>query len=140
MKHIAIVLAALLLALCAPVAATAQLGPTNVPPALTTPEEQEDATPFDEDTGLSTLQLVLIFGGAITVIGLIAWVIMRDARTAAPEAGRGHARGGSVASSASGGGGGSAKAKSAREREREKQRKRNKAKAQRNQRKKNRPR
>ena len=138
MKHIAIVLAALLLALCAPAAATAQLAPTDVPPALTTPDEQADPTPFDEDTGLSTLQLVLIFGGAIAVIGLIAWVIMRDARTAAPEAGRGHARGGSVAASASGGG--SAKAKSAREREREKQRKRNKTKAQRNQRKKNRPR
>lgn len=138
MKLVAIVLAALLLALGAPPAATAQLGPTNVPPALTTPDEQEDQTPFDEDTGLSTLQLVLIFGGAITVIGLIAWVIMRDARTAAPDAGRGHARGGSVAASASGGA--SAKAKSAREREREKQRKRSKAKAQRNQRKKNRPR
>jgi hypothetical protein len=137
-KRIAIVLAALLLALCAPVAAIAQLNPTNVPPALTTPDEQADPTPFDEDTGLSTRQLVLIFGGAVLVIGLIAWVIMRDARSAAPDAGRSRSHGGSVAASAPGGG--SAKARSAREREREKQRKRNKAKAQRNQRKKNRPR
>jgi hypothetical protein len=135
-KRIAIVLVALLLGLCAPVVATAQLGPTNVPPALTTPDEQVDSTPFERDTGLSTRQLVLIFGAAILVIGLIAWVIMRDARSAAPDAGRGH-HGGGVSAAGSGGG---AKAKSAREREREKQRKRNKAKAQRNQRKKNRPR
>ena len=136
-KRIAIVLVALLLGLCAPVVATAQLGPTNVPPALTTPDEQQDSTPFDKDTGLSTLQLVLIFGGAILVIGVIAWVILRDARSAVPEAGRGGSHGGSASATGSRA---SAKAKSAREREREKRAKRNKAKAQRNQRKKNRPR
>jgi len=134
-QRIAVVLIALLLSLSVPAVAGAQLGPTNVPAPLTTPDEETDSTPFDEDTGLSTLQLVLIFGAAITVLGLIAYLIVRDAHTAAPVAGRAGAQ--SVAKSGSGA---SAKAKSAREREREKQRKRNRAKAQRNQRKKNRPR
>lgn len=138
MQRISIILVGLLLVLSAPAVASAQLGPTNVPAPLTTPDETADPTPFDEDTGISTLQLVLIFGAAIGVLGVIAWFIVRDAHTAAPVAQRG--RSGDAATSGAGTGGGSKAAKSAREREREKRRKRNRAKAQRNQRKRNRPR
>ena len=120
-------LVALALGLCVPTFATAQLGPTNVPAPLTQTAPSDDAVEVDDDGGLSTLQLVLIFGAAIGVIALIAWVIMRDARRAAPAAAK--------ASPA-----GSPRTKSAREREREKARKRSKSKAAREQRKRNRPR
>ncbi len=130
MKRISIILVALLLGLAMPTLATAQLTPT-IPTPLTEPDV--DDTPFEQDTGLSTLQLVLIFGAAIVVVAFIAWFIMRDARRAAPAAERGRA------AAAAAPGAGKAGAKSAREREREKARKRNKAKAARNQRKRNRP-
>ena len=132
MNRLAIVLVALLLGLGVPALASAQLGPTNVPAPLTQPDE-EVAAPVEEDAGVSTFQLVLIFGAAIGVIGIIAWVIMRDARGAAPAAARRQA----ATEPATGG---PKSAKSAREREREKARKRNKAKAARDQRKRNRSR
>ena len=76
---------------------------------------------------------MLIFGAAIGVIALIAWVIMRDARSAAPAAARAQAATDPATA------GGPKSTKSAREREREKARKRTKAKAARDQRKRNRP-
>ncbi len=128
-------LAALALGVAIPPVALAQLGPTNIPAPLTQTDDS-DQVAAEEDTGLTTLQLVLIFGAAIGVIGLIGYVIMRDARRSAPAAARASAK----AAAAAGGGTGSSKTKSARERERERARKRNKAKAARNQRKRNRPR
>ncbi|MEY2516884.1 MAG: hypothetical protein QOJ89_4242 [bacterium] len=133
MKRISIVLVALLLGLSAPAIAPAQFAPTDVPAPLTQPDDSQNSKPFDEDTGLSTLQLVLMFGAAIAIVALIAWVIMRDAHRAAPASERGRAP------AAAGAGAGGASKKIAREREREKARKRNKAKAARNQRKRNRP-
>jgi hypothetical protein len=127
--RLAPLLAALLLALAAPAVATAQLGPTNVPAPLTqTDDSQTTAAPVQEDDGLSTWQLVLMLGGAIGVVAVIAWVIMRDAHRAAPAPARGRTPD-PVATK-----------KSAREREREQARKRAKAKAARDQRKRNRPR
>jgi hypothetical protein len=67
-KRISILLVAVSLGLAMPAAATAQLGPTNVPAPLTQPDDTADTTPFEEDTGLSTLQLVLMFGGAIAIV------------------------------------------------------------------------
>ena len=128
-------LAALALGVAVPPVALAQLGPTNIPAPLTQTDDS-DQVAAEEDTGLTTLQLVLIFGAAIGVIGLIGYVIMRDARRSAPVAARASAK----AAAAAGGGTGSSKTKSARERERERARKRSKAKAARNQRKRNRPR
>jgi hypothetical protein len=122
-------LAALLLGLAAPAQATAQLGPTNVPTPLTqTDDSQPAAAPVDEDNGLSSWQLVLMLGGAVGVVAVIAWVIMRDAHRAAPAPARGRASDPAATK------------KSARERERERARKRSKAKAARDQRKRNRPR
>jgi hypothetical protein len=133
-KRLAALLAALALGLAVPAPALAQFGPTNVPAPLTQTDDSDDEVAPEEDTGLTTLQLVLIFGAAIGVIGLIGYVIMRDARHAAPAAARASAKAAAAA------GGSAPKSKSAREREREKARKRNKAKAARNQRKRNRPR
>lgn len=142
MNRLAAVLAALLL-LClgAPVIAGAQFGPNAPAPLLQ--QDDPNATPFDEDQGLSTLQLVLIFGGAAIAVGLIAWVIVRDARRRAgpkrsgsrPGSGSGSRSAATLETSPK-----SSAAKAAREREREKARKRAKAKAARNQRKHNRPR
>jgi hypothetical protein len=134
-KRIAAVLIALLLGLAVPTFAAAQLGPTNVPPGLTQTDDSDDEVAAEKDPGLSTLQLVLIFGAAIGIVAAIGFVIMRDARHAAPAAQRASAK-----AAAAAGLGGTPKTKSAREREREKARKRSKAKAARNQRKRNRPR
>jgi hypothetical protein len=132
-------LAVLALGLAMPALATAQLGPTNVPDGLKAPDPSQTpgGTVDDGDDGLSTLQLVLIFGAAIVVIGAIAFVIVRDARRAAPSR-----RGGSSSKDSAAGGGSGAKGsgKSAREREREQAAKRKRAKAARDQRKHNRPR
>ncbi len=125
-------LAALALGLAVPALAAAQFGP-NVPAPLTQTDDSDSVAP-EEDTGLTTLQLVLIFGAAIGVVGLIGYVIMRDARHSAPAAARASAKAAAAA------GGGTPKTKSAREREREQARKRAKAKAAREQRKRNRPR
>jgi hypothetical protein len=130
-KRIAALVVVLLLGLAAPAPAGAQGSPLGVPPSLTQPDDTTSATPFEKDTGLSTMQLVLMFGGAIAIVAFIAWFIMRDARRVAPAA----ERGGAGSAGAAG-----PRSKSAREREREKARKRNKAKAARNQRKRNRSR
>ena len=129
MRPLAIVLAALALSLVACSVAGAQIGP-NVPAPLT--GETQTAAPTvvnpdaTDDGGLSTLQLVLIFGAAVGVLGGIAWVIMRDAHRAAPVAQREQTP--------------VDKKISAAERERQERKRRNKAKAARQQRKKNRPR
>ena len=136
MNRIAALLAAVLLGLAVPALATAQLGPTNVPAPLTQTDDSDDEVAAEQDPGLSTLQLVLIFGAAIGVVAAIGFVIMRDARRSAPAAARASAK----AVAAAGGDGKPKTTKSARERERERARKRSKAKAARNQRKRNRPR
>ncbi len=133
-------LAVLALGLAMPTLAAAQLGPTNVPDGLKAPDpSQTPGGPVDNgDDGLSTLQLVLMFGGAAAIIGAIAFVIVRDARRRAPSG-----RGGSsskASGAAAAGGGAKGSGKSAREREREQAAKRKKAKAARDQRKHNRPR
>jgi hypothetical protein len=125
-------LAALALGLAIPALANAQLGP-NVPIPLTQTQPDDGVAP-EQDPGMTTLQLVLNFGAAIGVIGLIGYIIVRDARRAAPAAQRASAKAGGGAGGSTSGSG-----KSARERERERARKRNKAKAARNQRKRNRP-
>lgn len=141
MKRVAAVLAALLLCLGAPPIAGAQFGPNAPAPLL---QEDPEAVPFEEDEGLSTLQLVLIFGGAAIVVGLIAWLIVRDARGKAQakrsQAQRSPSGSGSRATAQAETSPKTSAAKAARERERQKARKRNKAKAARNQRKHNRPR
>ena len=123
--------------------AHAQLNP-QIPPELVQPPPPPPAPAekFD-DGGLSTLQVVLIFGSATLVLGGVGYVIVRDARRRAPVAERPRAQG------KSGTGGGPATAKAvaaeptsaarARERERAKRAKA-KAKSVRQQRKRNRPR
>jgi len=141
-----IALFAAILALCFVPAgvAQAQFGAPQAPDGLTEPPPPpaQDAERFD-DGGLSTLQLVLIFGGAALVLALIAFVIVRDARRSAP-GGDKPRRDGSVPAKAKAGGGGPAHNSSMAEiRARERaQAKRAKSKAQnvRQQRKKNRPR
>ncbi|HEY1539814.1 MAG TPA: hypothetical protein VGF63_10485 [Solirubrobacteraceae bacterium] len=134
MKRLAALLCVFVLGLAIPALATAQLGPTNVPAPLTAPDpSQLPAAPVnDDDGGLSSTQILLMIGGAIVVVSVIAWVIVRDARSVAPVRGS--------SSSGGGGSGSAAQRKSAREREREQARKRAKAKHVRDQRKRNRPR
>lgn len=125
MRRLAIVLVALLLSLAPCPIAAAQLGPT-APSPLTENEPPPPAnTNADDDGGLSTLQLVLIFGSAMAVLAAIAWIILRDAHRAAPVQERPHAPTDRL---------------SARERERQQHQRRDKAKAARRQRKRNRPR
>jgi len=140
MKRFAAVLAVLLLCLCAPYSALAQLGPQNVPAPLTQDDSEPETINLDEDSGFSTTQIVLTFGGAIAIISLIAWLIMRDARGKAAPQQRGRTASASGPGGATVAAAGVAPKKSAREREREQARKRNKAKAVRDQRKRNRPR
>ena len=136
MKRLAVLLAALLLCLGTPSLAVAQLGPQNVPDGLTQDDSDPETINLDEDGGFSSLQIALTFGGAIVIVSLIAWLILRDARGKAAAVARGRTStspaGKAVAASAA--------KKSAREREREQARKRAKAKAARGQRKRNRPR
>ena len=113
-------------------AAQAQIGP-NVPAPLTEDPAPPPPAPDDfDDGGLSTLQTLLIFGAAALVLGTIAFVIVRDARRAAPPDERPRATAASTGEGAVG------SAKSARERERQQRARRAKAKAARNQRKRNR--
>lgn len=114
-----LVVLALSLALCAPCAA--QLGP--LPPADPPAPPPAPAPTTDKHEGLSTLQQLLIFGVGIALIGGIAWVIVRDAKQAAPAPLRSQA---------------DDRKPSAREREREQRQRRDKAKAARQQRKRNR--
>jgi hypothetical protein len=133
MHRFAPALVVLLLGLIAAPLAQAQLGP-NVPTPLTQdPPPPPAPAPKPDDGGISTLQQVLIFGGAGLVLAAIAFFIVRDARRVAPVAERPRRS----ASGAAGGATGAAKA--ARERERQQRAKRARAKAARQQRKRNRP-
>ncbi len=129
MRRLPVLLAAVLLSLFCCSVAAAQLGP-SVPSPLT---QTTDAPPppvvnpdASKDSGLSTLQLVLIFGSAMAVLAGIAWVILRDAHRAAPVDQHPQTP--------------AAKRLSAHERERLERRRKQKAKAARRQRKRNRPR
>ncbi|MDP2710543.1 MAG: hypothetical protein Q8O56_04935 [Solirubrobacteraceae bacterium] len=151
-----VVLAFVLAAAAGPV--QAQVGGPSVPPGLTEPPpEQAGRTDFDDDDGLSMLQLGMIIGGAGLVLGTIAWFIVRDAHRVAPvgskwgkKAKKGGAGGGGGSRAAGGAGSngvgaGSVSARSAanaeRARERQKaKRAKAKARAARQQRKQNRPR
>ena len=134
MHRLVALLVILVVGLVPAAVARAQIGP-NVPEPLTEPPPPPPPAPtkFDEG-GLSTLQKVLIFGAAALVLGGIAYVIVRDARRAAPTDERSHGSGSGGSKAAAG------KAKSATERKREQRAKRSKAKQVRNQRKRNRPR
>jgi hypothetical protein len=126
-RRVPIVLVVLLLSLAPCSVAAAQLGPqapsplTQEPPPPP-PTVNPDAT---KSGGLSTLQLVLIFGSAMAVLAGIAWIILRDAHRAAPVEQ-------APATPAT-------KKLSAHERERIERKRRDKAKAARQQRKRNRP-
>jgi hypothetical protein len=127
-RRLAIAVAALLLSLAPAPIAAAQIGP-NAPSPLT--QNQSPPPPpanpnADDSGGLSTLQLVLIFGSAMGILAVIAWIILRDAHRAAPVHERPHTP--------------AEKKLSARERERQQRQRRDKAKAARRQRKRNRPR
>jgi len=130
-RRLCIALAVVLLSLAPCSIAAAQLGPqapspltqdptTTAPPTVVNPNAGSDG-------GLSTLQLVLIFGSAMAVLGAIAWIILRDAHKAAPVE--------EIPKTAA-----AKKQLSARERERQQAAKRKKAKHARDQRKHNRPR
>jgi len=116
------VVLALSLALCGP--AAAQFGP--LPPAPEPVPAPQPAPSSTEDDGLSTAQQLLLFGAGIALIGVIAWVIMRDAKRSAPVAERPAE--------------GDERKPSTRERERQQRQRRDKAKAARQQRKRNRSR
>jgi hypothetical protein len=125
-----IALVVVLLSLVPCSVAAAQVGP-QLPPGLTggQPTTTAPTTVVNPDAnqsgGMSTRQLVLIFGSAMAVLGAIAWIILRDAHRAAPvEEPKTPAQ----------------RKLSARERERQQRAKRDKAKAARQQRKRNRPR
>jgi hypothetical protein len=131
-RRAAIVLAVVLLCLAPCSLAAAQgIGP-QLPPGLTGGQQTTTAPPTvanpdaGKSPGMSTRQLVLIFGSAMAVLAGIAWIILRDAHRAAPVEEH-HAT--------------PAERKlSARERERQQRSKRDKSKAARQQRKRNRPR
>jgi hypothetical protein len=130
MHRLAAALVILVVGLVPATVAHAQIGP-NVPTPLTEPPPPPPPPPNDlDDGGISMRQKVLIFGAAVLVLGVIAFVIVRDARRVAPtdERPRDPAPGGKKGT-----------AKAAREREREQRAKRAKAKAARQQRKRNRP-
>lgn len=137
MQRLAAVLVIVLVGLAPASLARAQIGP-NVPEPLTEPPPPPPPAPnaFDDDRGLSTLQKLLIFGGAVLVLGTIATVIVRDARKAAPPDERRHGSGSGSGAKAAG----TATAKSTAERRRQQRAKRAKAKHARQQRKRNRPR
>jgi hypothetical protein len=129
-RRLPIVLVAVLLSLVAAPLAVAQVGP-NVPAPLRQDQPPPPPPPpansnASDNGGLSTLQLVLIFGSAMAVLAGIAWIILRDAHRAAPVQERSQAP--------------AEKKLSARERERQQRQRRDKAKAARRQRKRNRPR
>ena len=136
MHRVAAVFVIMALGLVAASPAQAQIGP-NVPEPLTQPPPAPPPAPvnFNDDEGLSTLQQLLVFGAAALVLGGIAFVIVRDARRAAPT--NEHSRGSKAAGAGAGAAG---SVKSARERQRQQRAKRSKAKAARRQRKRNRPR
>ncbi|HVF78554.1 MAG TPA: hypothetical protein VNA28_09670 [Solirubrobacteraceae bacterium] len=133
MHRLAAVLVILSLGLVPVSVATAQIGPNVPAPLIEEPPPPPPAPNDFDEGGISTVQKVLIFGSAALVLAAIAFVIVRDARRAAPVDEHKRER----RSDSAQGAGGSAKA--ARERERQQRAKRSKAKAARQQRKRNRP-
>ena len=146
MHRIAVVLLVLASSLAPAGLARAQLGAPNAPSPLTQPPPPAPVDNDPGDEGLSALQQVLIFGGAALVLAVIAFVIVRDARKAAPVGKRSY-KGGAGGSPGPGarkrGGAGSPPTTISEARARERQqakRAKAKAKAVRQQRKRNRPR
>jgi hypothetical protein len=144
MHRIALLAAILVLCLVPTGVAQAQFGAPNAPEQLTKPPPPPppEADKFD-DGGLSTLQIVLIFGGATLVLALIGFVIVRDARRRAPVDEKPRRDGSGSAKARAGGGGPAHNSSMAEIRARERQqakRAKSKAKNVRQQRKKNRPR
>lgn len=80
-QRLATVLAALVLSLAPAGAARAQIGPL---PPVPPPAPPPAPTIQSKDEGLSTTQQLLIVAAAAALIGVIAWVIVRDARRSAP--------------------------------------------------------
>lgn len=144
MHRIALLAAILVLCLVPAGVAQAQFGAPSAPDGLTQPPPPppQQADDFDDDGGLSTLQIVLIFGGAVLVLALIAFVIVRDARRSAPADERPRREGANPPHGKTAGGGPAHNSSMSEIRARERQQaKRAKAKARnvRQQRKKNRP-
>jgi hypothetical protein len=141
MKRLVLIFAIVVAALAPASVAQAQFG-SQLPSQLTQPPPPPAPKPqkFD-DGGLSTLQVVLIFGSASAVLAVIAFIIVRDARRRAPvtDRARRSSPGGAGATAGAGAAGESASAIRARERQRAKRAKA-KAKSAREQRKRNRPR
>ena len=155
MHRIVAALAALALSLPTAGVAHAQLGGPNAPTPLTEPPPPPPVPQDLDEGGITGLQQVLIFGGAALVLGVIAFVIVRDARRSAPEDKRPHkggaaakgpkkpatAGGRSAAASSASSASTASAASAARARERQQaKRAKAKAKAAREQRKRNRPR
>jgi hypothetical protein len=124
-RAFAVVIVTLVLSFGPASIASAQIGP-NAPAPLTQPDPPPPPeAPKTDEGGLSTTQQLLMFGSAAAILGLIGWLIVRDAHKAAPveaPAPRSPDR----------------KRMSARERERHQRQRRAKDKAARQQRKKNR--
>ena len=133
MHRLAAVLVIFSLGLVPVAVATAQIGPNVPAPLIEEPPPPPPAPNDFDEGGISTLQKVLIFSSAALVLAAIAFVIVRDARRAAPVDGN---KRDSKPGAGEGAGG---SAKSARERERRQRAKRAKTKAARRQRKRNRP-
>ncbi|MDQ3724237.1 MAG: hypothetical protein M3376_14500 [Actinomycetota bacterium] len=145
MNRIVVVLAILALSLAPAGLAQAQLGGPSVPTPLTEPPPPPPVENDLDDGGLSGLQQLLIFGAAALVLGVIGFVIVRDARRAAPVGNRSY-KGGAAGSPGPGaknrGGVGAPPTTISELRARERQqakRAKAKAKAARHQRKRNRP-
>ena len=127
MRAFAVVVVTVILSFGPAMVAGAQLGP-NAPSPLPQPEPPPPPeAPRTDERGLSALQKILIFGSAGAILGLIGWLIVRDAHKAAPVEARGPRPPGE-------------KRMSARERERHQRQRRAKDKAAKRQRKKNRQR
>jgi len=84
MHRIVVVFAILALSFAPAGLAHAQLGGPNVPTPLQEPPPPPPVDNDPGDEGLSTVQQLLIFVGAGLVVAVIGFVIVRDARKAAP--------------------------------------------------------
>ena len=84
-RRIALITTLLVLALAAPAGAqSGAFGP--LPPAEPTPTA-DAATATTADDGTTGRNILFIIGGALIIgFGVMGWFIMRDARTAVPEA------------------------------------------------------
>ena len=107
MHRFLVVITALALGLAPASVAQAQLNPQFPPELVQPPPPPPPPAETFDDGGLSTLQVVLIFGSAALVLGGVGYVIVRDARRRAPVAERPRAHG---KSSSQGGGSATAKA------------------------------